>query len=31
MSELVDIDQYKIKTEPYYEPVGDEVELYKSA
>ena len=31
MSELVDIEQYKIKTEPYYEPVGSEVELYTSA
>ena len=31
MSELVDIDQYKIKTEPYYEPVGNELELYSSA
>jgi len=31
MSELVDIDQYRIKTEPYYEPVGNELELYSSA
>ncbi len=31
MSELVDIDQYKIRTEPYYEPVGNELELYSSA
>ena len=31
MSELVDIDQYRIKNEPYYEPVGDELELYASA
>jgi len=31
MSELVDIDQYKIKTEPYYEPVGNELDLYSSA
>ena len=31
MSESVDIEQYKIKTEPYYEPVGDELELYSSA
>jgi len=31
MSELVDIEQYKIKTEPYYEPVGNEVDLYTSA
>jgi len=31
MSELVDIDQYKIKTEPYYESVGNELELYSSA
>jgi nitric oxide reductase NorQ protein len=31
MSESVDIEQYKIKAEPYYEPVGDELELYSSA
>jgi len=31
MSELVDIEQYKIHTEPYYEPVGNELELYTSA
>lgn len=31
MSELVDIDQYKINTEPYYESVGNELELYSSA
>jgi nitric oxide reductase NorQ protein len=31
MSELVDIEQYRIKTEPYYEPVGNELELYSSA
>ena len=31
MSESVDIEQYKIKTEPYYEPVGDELALYTSA
>ena len=31
MSELVDIEQYKIKTEPYYEPIGDELDLYASA
>jgi nitric oxide reductase NorQ protein len=31
MSELVDIEQYKIKTEPYYEPIGDELALYTSA
>jgi nitric oxide reductase NorQ protein len=31
MSELVDIDQYRIKTEPYYQPVGNELELYTSA
>jgi len=31
MSESVDIEQYKIKTEPYYEPVGNELELYSSA
>ena len=31
MSESVDIEQYKIKTEPYYEPIGDELALYTSA
>ena len=31
MSELVDIEQYRIKNEPYYEPVGNELELYSSA
>ncbi|VAW72703.1 Rubisco activation protein CbbQ [hydrothermal vent metagenome] len=31
MSELVDIEQYKIKSEPYYEPVGNELDLYASA
>jgi nitric oxide reductase NorQ protein len=31
MSESVNIEQYKIKTEPYYEPVGDELALYASA
>ena len=31
MSELVDIEQYKIKSEPYYEPIGEEIELYTSA
>jgi nitric oxide reductase NorQ protein len=31
MSELVDIEQYRIKTEPYYQPVGNELELYTSA
>jgi len=31
MSELVDIEQYRIKDEPYYEPVGNELELYSSA
>ena len=31
MSEVVDIEQYKIKSEPYYEPVGSELELYASA
>jgi nitric oxide reductase NorQ protein len=31
MSESVDIEQYKIKTEPYYQPVGNELELYSSA
>ena len=31
MSETVDIEQYKIKTEPYYEAVGDEIALYNSA
>ncbi|SEN56436.1 CbbQ/NirQ/NorQ/GpvN family protein [Nitrosomonas marina] len=25
------IDQYRVKTEPYYHPVGDEVELYEAA
>jgi nitric oxide reductase NorQ protein len=28
---VVDVEQYKIKDEPYYEPVGDELELYQSA
>lgn len=28
---VVDIDQYKIKTEPYYEAVGDEIALYQAA
>ncbi|MBN4060483.1 CbbQ/NirQ/NorQ/GpvN family protein [bacterium AH-315-I20] len=28
---VVDIEQYKISEEPYYEPVGDEIELYTSA
>ena len=27
----VDIDQYKVKKEPYYEPVRNEVELYEAA
>ena len=27
----VDAEQYKITTEPYYEPVGDELALYESA
>jgi nitric oxide reductase NorQ protein len=31
MSELVDIEQYRIKNEPYYQPVGNELELYSSA
>jgi len=31
MSETVDIEQYKIKNEPYYEAVGHELELYSSA
>lgn len=31
MSNSVDVDQYRIKTEPYYEPVANELELYKSA
>ena len=31
MSESLDINQYKINTEPYYEPVGNELELYSSA
>ena len=28
---IVDSDRYVISTEPYYEPVGDEVTLYESA
>jgi len=28
---VVDIDQYKIKQEPFYKPVGDEVALYEAA
>jgi nitric oxide reductase NorQ protein len=31
MSESVDIEQYKIKNEPYYEAVGNELDLYTSA
>jgi nitric oxide reductase NorQ protein len=31
MSESVNIEQYKIKVEPYYQPVGNELELYSSA
>ena len=31
MSQSVNIEQYKIKTEPYYQPVGNELELYTSA
>jgi nitric oxide reductase NorQ protein len=27
----MDIEQYKIKVEPYYQPVGNELELYTSA
>jgi len=27
----IDIDQYKITEEPYYEPMGDEVALYEAA
>lgn len=27
----VNVEQYKITTEPYYEPVGDELALYESA
>ncbi|MET0047765.1 MAG: CbbQ/NirQ/NorQ/GpvN family protein [Sedimenticola sp.] len=27
----VDIEQYKIKTEPYYEAVGNEIDLYEAA
>lgn len=27
----IDIDQYRIRTAPYYAPVGDEVELYEAA
>ena len=28
---IIDAEQYKITTEPYYESVGDEIELYESA
>lgn len=28
---VVDITQYKIQTEPYYEPVADEIPLYEAA
>ncbi len=28
---VVDIEQYKVKSEPYYEAVGDELALYESA
>ena len=28
---IVDADQYKIATEPYYEPVGNELSLFESA
>jgi nitric oxide reductase NorQ protein len=28
---MSDIEQYKIKVEPYYQPVGNELELYTSA
>jgi nitric oxide reductase NorQ protein len=31
MSESVDIEQYRIKAEPYYQPVGNELALYSSA
>ena len=31
MSELVDIEQYRIKSEPYYQAIGKEIELYTSA
>ncbi len=31
MSETVDIEQYKIKAEPYYEAIGNELDLYASA
>ena len=31
MSNSLDIEQYKVKTEPYYEPVSNELELYESA
>ena len=31
MSNSVDIEQYKIKDEPYYEPVANELVLYQSA
>ena len=28
---VVDAEQYKIKQEPYYKPVGNELALYESA
>ena len=28
---VVDAEQYKVKSEPYYEPVGEELTLYESA
>ena len=31
MSQTFDIDQYRIKDEPYYQPQGNEVELYQAA
>lgn len=31
MSELLAIDQYKINTESYQQPVGDALQLYSSA
>ncbi|MDH5231852.1 MAG: CbbQ/NirQ/NorQ/GpvN family protein [Gammaproteobacteria bacterium] len=31
MANKLDAEQYKIKSEPYYQPVADEVELYEAA
>ena len=27
----IDIDQYKVRKEPYYEAVGDEIAMYEAA